>query len=240
MFKKLGLVLLVLQISACSELQKIVNIAASQTATNPVLTNSQIGSGLKEALENGISHQVTKLASEGGFYNNAAVKILLPEELQKVDETLRKIGLGSLADQGLKLLNAAAEDAVKESIPVFVNAVEGMTFNDVKSILFGDKNAATSYLEAKTTEELYAKFHPTINTSFAKVGADKVWSTIITKYNSIPFMENVNPDLTDYATQEALKGVFTMIAVEEVGIREKVSLRSTSLLQAVFALQDKK
>ncbi|MEI6866015.1 DUF4197 domain-containing protein [Flavicella sp.] len=240
MFKRIGLVLFVFQISACSELQNIVKSVSDTTSTESVLSNSQIGNGLKEALENGIEHQVTKLASDGGFYTNDAVKILLPAELRKVDETLRSIGLGDLADQGLKLLNSAAEDAVKESIPVFVNAVQEMSITDVKTILFGNKNAATVYLESKTKDELYAKFNPVIKESFTKVGADKVWSTLITKYNSIPFIEDVNPNLTDYVTQEALQGVFTMIAVEEVGIREKVSLRSSSLLQQVFALQDEK
>lgn len=240
MYKKIGFALIVLQISACSELQNIVKSVSESVSTEAVLSNSQIGNGLKEALENGIEHQVTKLASEGGFYTNDAVKILLPTELQKVDKTLRSIGLGSLADKGLLMLNSAAEDAVKQSIPVFVTAVEEMTFSDVKTILFGNKNAATVYLENKTKNELYAKFNPTIKKSFSEVGADQVWSTIISKYNSIPFIDDVNPDLTDYVTQEALQGVFTMIAVEEVGIREKVSLRSSTLLQQVFALQDKK
>jgi hypothetical protein len=102
----------------------------------------------------------------------------------------------------------------------------------------GDDNAATSYLKNGTKSELYTKFNPVIKNSFDKVGADKVWSSIITKYNSIPFVNKVNPDLTDYTTQEALKGVYTMIAVEEKEIRNKVGSRSTDLLQKVFALQD--
>ena len=148
--------------------------------------------------------------------------------------------MGNLADEGIKVLNRAAEDAVKTATPIFVNAVKEITFNDAKNILLGEQNAATSYLQSKTNQSLYNSFSPVIDDSFAKVGADKVWSNLITRYNSIPFVKSVNPDLTAYVTEQALKGVFTMIEIEEKGIREKVGLRSTALLKQVFALQDNK
>ena len=113
-------------------------------------------------------------------------------------------------------------------------------WGNVIDILLGENNAATTYLETKTNTELYAKFNPVINESFQKVGADKIWRSIITKYNSIPLTNNVNPDLTDYVTQEALSGVYKMIAVEEEEIRTKFSSRTTDVLKKVFALQDKK
>ncbi|HCQ14373.1 MAG TPA: DUF4197 domain-containing protein [Flavobacterium sp.] len=199
-----------------------------------------IAGGLKEALNNGITKQVSKLTATDGFYKNAAVKILLPEELQKVDKGLRSIGLSSLADEGLKVLNRAAEDAVKEATPIFVDAVKGMTFNDAKNILMGNENSATTYLQNSTTTALYGKFNPVIKNSFSKVGADKVWANIITKYNSIPLVKKVNPDLTDYTTTKALEGVFKMVAVEEKNIRTDLNSRSSDLLKKVFALQDKK
>lgn len=200
--------------------------------------NDEIANGLKEALNMGIDKQVSKLTQTDGFFGNELVKIMLPEELQKVDKTLRDIGLANLADEGLKILNRAAEDAVGEATPIFVNAVKGMTFNDAKNILLGSDNAATMYLTNATQTELYNKFNPVIKNSFSKVGADKIWNNLITRYNSIPLTNNVNPDLTDYVTQEALNGVFTMIAVEEKEIRNKVSSRTTEVLKKVFALQD--
>ena len=233
MIKKLVLLVVVFTVAACSELQLVVN-----QLPNGGITNEQIGSGLKEALNNGITKQVSKLAVEDGFFKNELTRILLPEELQKVDNTLRTIGLSKLADEGLKVLNRAAEDAVSEAIPVFVDAIKGMSFTDAKNILLGDKNAATNYLKNSTSEALYQKFNPIINNSFKKVGADKIWSDLITKYNSIPLTNNVNPDLTDYVTNAALKGVFTMVEIEEKEIREKVSSRSSDLLRKVFALQD--
>lgn len=232
--KKIVLVLLVFQLIACAELQQVVN----QLPNSGIITNDQIAGGLKEALNNGITNQVSTLAIKDGFFKNELVRILLPEELQKVDNTLRKIGLSKVADEGLKVLNRAAEDAVGEAIPIFVDAIKGMTFADAKNILMGDKNAATMYLKTKTSEALYQKFQPIINSSFTKVGADKIWNDLITKYNNLPLTNDVNPDLTDYVTGEALKGVFTMVEVEEKEIRAEVGKRTSDLLKKVFALQD--
>ncbi|MFY9241851.1 MAG: DUF4197 domain-containing protein [Polaribacter sp.] len=236
MIKRILVLVIAIQFAGCAELQKVVNNLPS----NVGLTQEQIGNGLRQALDNGVKNQVTKLTATDGFYRNELVKILLPEELQAVDKGLRSIGLGNLADEGIKVLNRAAEDAVKTATPIFVNAVKEITFNDAKNILLGEQNAATSYLQSKTNESLYASFSPVINDSFSKVGADKIWSNLITRYNSIPFVSKVNPDLTAYVTNQALKGVFTMIEIEEKGIREKVGLRTTALLKQVFALQDVK
>jgi hypothetical protein len=234
MARKLLTLFLILNLSSCAELQQVVN----QLPQGGMPGNDDIADGLKQALNLGIDKQVSKLTQTDGFYKNDLVKILLPEELQKVDKTLRDIGLSNLADEGLKMLNRAAEDAVNEATPIFISAVKEITFEDAKNILLGNDNAATQYLKAKTQSELYAKFNPVIKNSFNKVGADEIWSNLINKYNSIPFTNNVNPDLTDYVTSEALKGVYTMIALEEKEIRTNISSRTTDLLKKVFALQD--
>ncbi|WP_405296621.1 DUF4197 domain-containing protein [Algibacter sp. Ld11] len=235
MIRKCIVFLLIFNLTACAELQQVVN---QLPQTGGVLGNTDIAAGLREALDLGIDKQVTKLTQTDGFFKNDLVKILLPEELQKVDKALRDIGLSSLADEGLKVLNRAAEDAVKEATPIFIDAVKDITFADAKDILLGNNDAATQYLTSKTQTALYAKFNPVIKSSFDKVGADKIWSNLINKYNTLPFTSDVNPDLTDYVTEEALKGVFTMIAVEETEIRTQVSSRTTDLLKKVFAMQD--
>lgn len=235
MTKKIILFVVFFQFISCAELNQVVQNLPSQG-----LTNEQIAGGLKQALDKGITEQVSLLAKKDGFYKNEMVKILLPDELQKVDATLRKIGLGNVADEGLKVLNRAAEDAVGQATPIFVDAIKELTFNDAKNILLGDKNAATTYLETKTKVALYQKFNPVIANSFKKVGADQVWNNIITRYNAIPLTNDVNPDLTDYVTNEALKGVYKMIAVEELKIRSDINSRTTDLLRKVFALQDMK
>ncbi len=202
-------------------------------------TLPDISAGLREALNNGITKQVSKLTAEDGFYKNDLVKIVLPAELQKVDKTLRNLGMSNLADQGLVVLNRAAEDAVKEATPIFVDAVKKINFTDAKTILMGNEKAATTYLETSTSTALYEKFSPVIANSLNKVNADKIWSQIIAKYNSIPMVNKVNPDLKDYVTKESMKGVFTMIAIEEKDIRINIKSRTSSLLQSVFSMQDK-
>jgi len=211
---------------------------SSSKSGNILTSNLDIASGLKEALQKGVSDQVTKLTAVDGFYQNQAVKILFPEELQKVDRTLRSIGMSSLADEGIKVLNRAAEDAVKEATPIFVNAITSMKIADAKNILLGADNSATTYLQTSTSTSLYSKFSPVIQQSLEKVGADKIWANIIAKYNKVPLVTKVNPDLNDYVTNKAMEGVFTMISVEEKDIRTNISARTSPLLKKVFALQD--
>ncbi|MFQ6599280.1 DUF4197 domain-containing protein [Flavobacterium sp. C3NV] len=239
--KKILILSLLLSLSSQAQVketlaQKLAKLSTQLSGVGGV----DIASGLKEALNKGITEQVSKLTAVDGFYKNEAVKILMPAELQKVDATLRKIGLSSLADEGIKVLNRAAEDAVKEATPIFVSAVKNMSFTDAKNILLGNESAATTYLQKGTNTALYAKFNPVIQSSFEKVGADVVWKNIINKYNTIPLVKKVNPDLTDYTTNQALAGVFKMIAVEEKDIRTNINARTTPLLKKVFAMQDKK
>ncbi|CAM4278611.1 DUF4197 domain-containing protein [Flavobacterium terrigena] len=236
--KKIIFSLLLVSITVgCAEMQQVLDQLPQETG---ILSQAEMGNGLKEALNNGITKQVSKLTATDGFFRNEAVKILLPEELQKVDTKLRQLGMSKLADDGLKILNRAAEDAVKEATPIFVDAVKQMTFTDAKNILLGNESSATNYLQTTTSSALYGKFNPVIKSSFAKVGADKIWTQIITKYNSIPLVKKINPDLTDYTTNKAMQGVFKMIAVEEKDIRTNFSARTSDLLRRVFALQDKR
>lgn len=240
--RKLALLLL-FPLIANAQLDGLLNKAkdavGGKSSTGSV-GNLDIASALKEALDKGIDKQVTKLTATDGFYKNPSVKILFPEELKKVDKALRSVGMGSLADEGIKSLNRAAEDAVKESTPIFVDAVKQMTFTDAKNILMGSDNAATSYLQKTTNKPLYDKFNPVVANSIGKVGADKVWATIIKKYNSLPLVSKVNPDINDYVTNKALEGVYKMIAVEEKDIRNNLNSRTSDLLKKVFAMQDKK
>lgn len=234
MTRKAFLFFVIITLPGCAELQQVVN----QLPNANTITNTEIASGLKQALNLGIDKQVKKLTQKDGFYKNELVKILLPETLRKVDKTLRNIGLSNLTNEGLKIINRAAEDAVKEAIPVFINAVKGIDFGDAKAILLGNDAAATQFLTTKTQTKLYDKFKPIITQSLGKVGADKIWNNLINKYNNLPTTKTINPDLTDYVTRKALQGVYTMIAIEEKEIRTRYASRNTALLKAVFALQD--
>lgn len=198
------------------------------------LSNADIASGLKQALEIGAKQASQQLSQPDGFFKNAAVKILMPPEAQRVAETLRSIGMGSLVDDAVLKMNRAAEDAAVKAAPIFVNAIKGITIQDGVQILRGGNNAATLYLESKTSSALTAAFKPVIQQSLDKVGATKIWQTVFQTYNQVPFVQKVNPDLVGYVSQQALKGVFTEIAAEELKIRTDPASRVTSLLQKVF------
>jgi hypothetical protein len=238
--KKILLLAILAPVIANAQFKDLLNKANEKisTVTGTPIGGTDISAGLKEALNKGVEKQVSKLTAVDAFYKNEAVKILMPEELGKVDKTLRKLGMGNLADEGIKSLNRAAEDAVKEATPVFIAAIKNMSIADAKNILLGNDSAATSYLQIATTKELYAKFLPIVQQSMGKVGADKIWASLTTKYNGLPMVSKVNPDVNDYVTNKALEGVFKMIAVEEKNIRNDISARTSPLLKKVFAMQD--
>lgn len=228
--------------TATTNTKATTTVPTSTSATNSPLnvgnlTSTQISSGLKEALSIGVTDGVKKLALTDGFLKNEAVKILMPEKLRKVDMTLRSVGLGSLADEGVKLLNRAAEDAVTEAAPIFTNAITSMTITDAKNILLGSNNAATNYLQSKTQSQLFTAFQPKVKASLGKVGADAVWKNLISKYNTFTG-QSVTTDLNEYVTTETINGVFKMVADKESGIRNTPAMRTTSILQKVFGAQD--
>src|SRR5690606_800356 len=143
-------------------------------------------------------------------------KILFPPEAQKIEKTLRDLGLNQLCDNVITSLNHAAEDAMKEATPIFVNAIKQMTIADATNILLGEKNAATLYFKDKTTLELTDKFKPVIANSLQQVGATRYWGDLATKYNSLPLVKSVETDLSAYVTQKAIDGLFMEIAQEEL------------------------
>jgi len=225
-----------------SLLKKITPVKKSTTTTTTIIqpTTSDIGLGIKQALEIGTSHGADLLSAKDGFLGNTAVKILFPPEAQKVEKTLRAIGLGSLADNVVVSLNRAAEDAAKEAKPIFLSAIKQMTITDATNILLGSQNSATEYFKRVTTSQLMEKFSPVVTTSLSKVGATKYWTDASTRYNKIPLVKPVNTDLSNYVAQKAIDGMFIQVAQEELSIRNNLGARSTTLLQQVFGYADKK
>jgi hypothetical protein len=206
-----------------------------------VPSNIEIGNALKQALQQGTAKSSDQLSAVNGFFGNAAVKILFPPEAQKVERTLRGMGMNKLCDNVILSLNRAAEDAVKDAKPIFVDAIKKMTIQDVSGVLLGKQDAATQYFKRTTSTALAAKFKPTIKASLDKVGATKYYGTAAGEYNKLPFVKHLNPDITDYATQKTIDGLFVEIAQEELKIRQNLpSARSTPLLQKVFDFADKK
>lgn len=202
------------------------------------LSNQEVAQGLKQALEQGISKGASQASKVDGYYRNPKIKIPFPEDVQRVEEKLRQIGLGSEVDKFIMTLNRGAEEAAKEAKPIFVDAIRSMTIQDAWNILRGDDNAATQYLRRTTGEQLRAKFQPIMSRALDQVEATRYYGNIISTYNKIPGVNRVNPDLEDYATSKAIDGLFLLVAEEEKNIRENPVARTTELMKKVFARAD--
>ncbi|MGA1978078.1 MAG: DUF4197 domain-containing protein [Bacteroidales bacterium] len=242
-------VLGILVFAGCAELMNVV-----QSTGNLPLTESEVISGLKEALTVGANNAAGKLAAENGYYGDAAVKILLPDEAKTIVDNISRIPGGDKLVQDVILrINRAAEDAAKGAAPIFVNSVTQMSIKDAFNILNGADNAATQYLKNTTYNDLYNLYKPKIQASTEKkligdISTKDSWNTLTSKWNavanSIPGrianLKPVNTDLDDYLTNKALNGMFLKIEGEELRIRKDASARITASLQRVFGSLDKK
>lgn len=200
----------------------------------------EIGDAIKEALEIGVAAGTDRLSLQNGFLGNSAIKLLFPPEARKVEKALRGIGMNKACDDFILSLNRAAELAAKEAKPIFISAIKEMSVQDASNILLSDqKNAATTYFQRVTSKALEAKFNPVIQSSLDETQASKYWTDLSTAYNQIPLAGKINTDLTAYATQKAMEGLFLEIAQEELKIRENSGLRSSPLLKKVFSYADK-
>ncbi len=208
-----------------------VNKAITPASGN--LSNDDIINGLKEALRVGTDSSSKKLSKLDGFFGDAAIKILMPEEAKKMERTLRNVGMGSLVDKAILSMNRAAEEAANGVGGIFWNAIKQMSIKDGLQILRGGDFAATDYLKSMTTKELTEKFRPVIEAALIKVDATKYWKDVFTAYNNFS-SKPVNTDLNAYVTDKALSGLFYNISLEEQKIRKNPAAQVTELLKKVF------
>jgi len=247
--KSIILIALLMISAGCAEMQKVL-----QTAGPPALTEDDVVNGLKEALITGAKNSAGILGAENGYFGDAAVKILLPDDAKVIIDNLSKIPGGDKLVQDVVLrINRAAEDAAKEAAPIFAGSVKQMTIRDAFKILNGTDNAATQYLRLTTYNELYALYKPKIAASTEKKLAGSVstkdsWVALTGKWNSLANsaagrlanLKPVNADLDDYLTNKALDGMFLKVELEELKIRKNVSARISPILQKVFGSLDNK
>jgi hypothetical protein len=213
---------------------KVSSVLNKIPASKTALSNDEIIAGLKEALSVGTDKASGKLSAVDGFFKDAAIKILMPEESKKAEKKLRAIGMGKLVDDAILSMNRAAEDASKSAAPIFVKAIRQMTIGDAMGILKGGYFAATGYLKDKTTTSLTESFRPVIDSSLTKVNATKYWNAVFTAYNKVS-TDKVNPDLAAYVTEKALAGIFHQVGLEEQKIRKDPLARTTDLLKKVLS-----
>ncbi len=212
---------------------KVSNAVKTPASSNINLSNEEIISGLKDALRVGTDSSSKRLSKMDGFFKDAAIKILMPEEAKKVEKTLRNFGMGSVVDKAVLSMNRAAEDAASGIGTIFWDAIRGMSIKDGLQILRGGDFAATDFLKSMTTKELTEKFRPVIEASLVKVDATRYWKDLFLTYNK--FSSNqVNTDLTAYVTERALAGLFYNIGLEEQKIRKDPAAQVTDILKKVF------
>jgi len=233
-----SLVLIPLWLIACSsaDLQRSVDLLA-EYQPKPV-SRSEAAAGLKSALVQGISKGSDQASKLDGYYKNPALKIPFPPDVRKVEKTFRRIGLGSEVDKFVRQLNRGAERAAVQAKPIFINAIRSLTIEDVFSILYGEQDAATQYLRRATATSLKSGFLPVISSSLDEVKATRYYDDIINRYNKIPLVNKIEPDLDAYATDRAIDGLFLLVAREEANIRANPVARSTELLKRVFGSLD--
>jgi len=214
--------------------KKASSMLSKNASAGSGLSTDEIVSGLKEALSLGAEKSTSKLSAPDGFFKDAAVKILLPKQVQDIEKKMRMLGLGKLVDNAELSMNRAAEDASKSAVPIFLSAIKQMTVTDALNILRGTDTAATSYLRKTTTPQLTTAFMPVIQESLKKTEAAKYWNDVFTAYNRFS-SKPVDTDINSYVTGKALDGIFYYVAQEEINIRKNPAGRVTDILKKVFA-----
>lgn len=206
---------------------------STTTTSGNGLSNEDIINGLKDALRVGTDSSAKRLSKLNGFFGDAAIKVLMPEEAKKVEAKLRGLGMGNMVDKAILSMNRAAEDAASGVGTIFWDAIKKMSITDGLKILRGGDFAATDYLKSVTTKELTEKFRPVIEVSLVKFDATRYWKDIFTTYNRFT-LTPVNTDLTAYVTERALSGLFLKISLEEQKIRKNPAAQVTDILKKVF------
>lgn len=203
------------------------------------LSKEDIANGLKEALKVGSNNAGSNASKVDGFFKDSIIKIPFPPDAEKVKKTALDLGMNKQVDDFVLSLNRAAEKAAVKAAPIFVDAVTSMTIDDGINILHGADDAATQYMKSKTSQQLHDAFLPIVKEATASVNVTKYWTPLADAYNSIPFVTKVNPDLDEYCTQQALKGIFVLLAREELKIRKNPVARVSDILKKVFGSLDK-
>lgn len=200
------------------------------------LDTSTIISGLKEALSVGSKRAIDTIGQTDGFLENPKIRIPLPPQVEKAGELMRQFGMSGLADEFETSMNRAAEAAAPEATNIVIDAIKNMSIDDARQILNGEDDSATQYFKDKTSDRLTKLFRPSIESSLDQVGSTRYYNQLSDQVAAIPVVgQNLNMDLPGYVTEQALSGLFTMLAVEEKKIRDNPAARTTELLKKVFS-----
>lgn len=212
-------------------LDALKNVAKPSTSD---LKESRVAQGLKEALRIGTDQAVTRTGKPDGYFSNPLIKILLPDKFQSVGKGLRLVGYGDQVDEFVMSMNRAAETAAPQAKQIFLDAITSMSFEDARTILNGGETAATDFFKDKTSQNLYTSFRPVVDNTLNKVGTVQQYNALLGQAKQLPLVKSESMDVGHYVTNEALDGLFLVVAEEEKRIRQDPAARVTDLLQEVF------
>nr|WP_298165586.1 DUF4197 domain-containing protein [uncultured Pseudomonas sp.] len=198
------------------------------------LTQKDASGGLKDALIQGAQVAVQQLGKPGGFSNNPDVRIELPGKLGKAAKTMKMMGMGAQVDQLEASMNQAAEAAVPQAQALLVESVKKMTVQDAKSILTGPQDSATQYLNKTSREQLRAQFLPIVKQATDQVGLAKQYNAFAGQAATFGVIDAKSASIENYVTEQALDGLFEMIAKQEASLRQNPAGAATSLAKKVF------
>jgi hypothetical protein len=237
---KLLVCLFIISLFSCSIIEDASTTILSPTNNSPSkidLTNDEVISGLKEALNVGIKNAVNLSSVTDGFLKNDLIRLPFPPDAIKVREKAINFGLSKQVTTFEETLNRAAEEATKKALPIFVDAIKNMSVSDGFTILKGGDGAATKFLKSQTSNQLVTAFAPVVKEATTKVQLTAYWNPIITRYNSAMTLsggQKLDPDLDAYITQKAIDGLFYLVETEENKIRKDPLARVSDILVKVF------
>ena len=237
---KLLVCLFIISLFSCSIIEDASTTILSPTNNSPSkidLTNEEVISGLKEALNVGIKNAVNLSSVTDGFLKNDVIRLPFPPDAIKVREKAINFGLSKQVTTFEETLNRAAEEATKKALPIFVDVIKNMSVSDGFSILKGGDGAATKFLKSQTSNQLVIAFAPVVKEATTKVQLTAYWNPIITRYNSAMTLsggQKLDPDLDAYITQKAIDGLFYLVEIEENKIRKDPLARVSDILVKVF------
>ena len=232
--------LFIISLFSCSIIEDVSTTILSPTNNSPSkidLTNEEVISGLKEALNVGIKNAVNLSSVTDGFLKNDVIRLPFPPDAIKVREKAINFGLSKQVTTFEETLNRAAEEATKKALPIFIDAIKNMSVSDGFSILKGGDGAATKFLKSQTSNQLVIAFAPVVKEATTKVQLTAYWNPIITRYNSAMTLsggQKLDPDLDAYITQKAIDGLFYLVETEENKIRKDPLARVSDILVKVF------
>lgn len=219
------------------------------------LSQGEIGAGLKDVLKVSSRKVVSQLGKPNGFYGDPAVRIPLPGQLEQVRQPLSMVGQSGMLDDLSLRMNRGAEKAAPKALGILTDAASNISFDDARQILTGPQDSVTQYFRRSSTARMTTEFTPIMGTALKGSGAEKAMDSVRQKVGGMPMLgalgqmglgkmgmgqsgmaqSLLNLDLTGFAVNGALEGIFHYMGLQEADIRSNPAARSTGLLRKLFS-----